>query len=169
MTVQHVNSAALQQLITLQQWKEGRPPQQWRIQNYVCHVLVNKICQWPELECKNKKEDCSEVLALSTSFYELNRTSRFFPGPELPIRSLVLTCGKHRSKKNNKRKLESHKDHRPGFALRYELEDLKAETAGRSVSSWFRGDLNAWPSPPLQEVAMMMLCHGAGHGGRRRS
>ena len=34
-----VDSAAFHQLITPQQWTEGRPPQQWQIQNYVCHVL----------------------------------------------------------------------------------------------------------------------------------
>ena len=34
-----VDSAEFHQLITPQQWTEGRPPQQWQIQNYVCHVL----------------------------------------------------------------------------------------------------------------------------------
>ena len=40
------------QLISKQQWTEGRPPQQWRIQNYVHRVLEKKIPignQWPVL------------------------------------------------------------------------------------------------------------------------
>ena len=38
-----MDSAAFHQLITPQQWKEGRLPQQWRYQNYLCHVLEKKI------------------------------------------------------------------------------------------------------------------------------
>ena len=120
---EQVDSAAFQQLITQQQWTEGRPPQQWRLQNYVCHVLEKKIVN---LNAKKKKKTMA-VLGLSASFYELNRTSRFFPGPALPIRSLVLTCCKRCSKKIISANVKAKKI----FALRYELESLKAETEAR--------------------------------------
>ena len=38
-----MNSAAFHQLISLQHWTEVRPPQQWRIQNYVCHDVTTTV------------------------------------------------------------------------------------------------------------------------------
>ena len=67
-----------------------RPLQQWRIQNYVCHVLEDKICQFemdgqsldslgagtawqPELGFKLPTFSASTaVLGLAASFHELN-------------------------------------------------------------------------------------------------
>ena len=67
-----MDSAAFRQLIMLQQWTERRPPQQWQLQNYVCHVLEKKIVSGQNLNAKKKKEAGSAVLGLSVSFYELN-------------------------------------------------------------------------------------------------
>ena len=89
------------------------------------------------------------VLGLSASFYELNRTSRFFAGPAVPIRSLVLTYGKHRSKKNDESKLESQKDRRS--ALR---------------SGGFEGR-NSWTAEDAQHARGSVEIRAA-HGASRR-
>ena len=55
-------------IIMLQQWTGGRPPQQWRIQNYVCHVPAFKKKMpiwnwWPYLALAGS---CRRELALSS-------------------------------------------------------------------------------------------------------
>ena len=58
--------AAFGQLITPQQWTKGRPPQQWRIQNYVCHVLEKKLSMARTWMKKKKEEDCSWSIKMVT-------------------------------------------------------------------------------------------------------
>ena len=100
---------------------------------------------------QKKKEDCSAAVGLSASFYELNRKNRFFPGPALPIRFLVLTCGKHRSKKYKKCKLESRKDHRPAHCPALRIgEGRNGRTLSKLVVPWRFGQLMA---PHAEEKA----------------
>ena len=40
---ENVDSAVFHQLITPQHWTEGRPSQQWRIQNYIHWELATRI------------------------------------------------------------------------------------------------------------------------------
>ena len=98
-TTEQVNSAVVHQLIVQQQWTEGRPPQQWRIQNYDCQFITSlkKILSMARaLNSKKRKKDSSSIRVraeVRRSFitmtvrdiYELNRTSRFFPGHALPF------------------------------------------------------------------------------------
>ena len=55
------------QLITQQQWTDGRPQQQWRLQNYVCRVLEQNY-QWPELA------GCEEQRALQLHLRPVSST-----------------------------------------------------------------------------------------------
>ena len=109
---------------------------------------LKKIVNGQNLDAKKERKKVV-VLGLSASFYELNRTSRFFPGPAVPICSLVLTYGKHRSKKNDERKLESQKDHRR--ALR---------------SGGFEGR-NGWTAEDAQQARGSVEIRAA-HGASRR-
>ena len=89
-----------------------------------------------------KKKKRSAVLGLSASFYALNQTSRFFLGLALPILFLVLTCGKHSSKKNNNHKLESQKEYCP--ALRTGgFEGRNCRKFSKLVVQWRLGQLAA--------------------------
>ena len=140
-----VNSAAFHHFITLQQWPgtEGHPPQQWQIQNYVCHVLEKKIEY-----LKMAHRACSQLAArtwleISLALQFLVQQRHFMSSIEhVPVvqrsdssctgtanlRSDSLkrttkrgTRGRDRLKKNNKRKADKI------IALRCELEGLKAE------------------------------------------
>ena len=139
-----MNSAAFHQLIRQQQWTEGRPPQQWRIQNYVCQEnCLFEIMDGPSLDLLAAG---SENFALNSRSFPLalqflvqqphfmssieqvpvvqrsDPSCTAHPRSDTPKRTTKCgTRGKDRSKKNNERKADKI------TALRCKLEGLKVK------------------------------------------
>ena len=68
-------------IITPQQWTEGRPPQQWRIRNYVCHVNVQNLNQ------KNLSAVFCSSWSISVILWAQSNKQIL---PALPVCSLLL-------------------------------------------------------------------------------
>ena len=142
-----MNSAAFQQLFTPQQWTEGRPQQQWRLQIYVCHVLEKKIVNGQNLSAKKKKKrwfcsswSISVIFKFMSSIEQADSSRVLHSGTSHPLSG---ESGPHLWQapfKLQRRMMSANSKAKRSSPCGYEVESLKAETAVRSASSWFRRD-----------------------------
>ena len=99
---------------------------------FVTSLKTNR--QWPEFECK-KKKIVLQFLVYQRHFMssiEQADSSRVLHFPSAVWSSLVASTFQRKI-------ISANFKAKKIIALRCELKDLKAETAGHSASSWFRG------------------------------